>query len=80
MPIHDRVPVTLEPADWPVWLGEEPGAPAALLHPAADGLLEMWPIGRAVNSPRNNWPELLEPVGLGPATLPDLHSGLPDEC
>jgi putative SOS response-associated peptidase YedK len=63
-PLHDRMPAILEPTDWPVWLGEEPGDQAVLLHPAPDGLLEMWPIGRAVNSPRNNGPELLEQVGL----------------
>jgi putative SOS response-associated peptidase YedK len=63
-PLHDRMPVILEPTDWPVWLGEEPGDQAVLLYPAPDGLLEMWPIGRAVNSPRNNGPELLEQVGL----------------
>jgi putative SOS response-associated peptidase YedK len=38
-PVHDRMPVILAPAAWPVWLGEVPGDPAALLEPAADGSL-----------------------------------------
>jgi putative SOS response-associated peptidase YedK len=54
------MPVILEPASWPAWLDEEQGNPAALLQPAADGLLEKWPIGRLVNSPQNNSAALLE--------------------
>jgi len=38
------------------------GDPAALLRPAADNVLRVWPMARAVNSPRNNGPELLAPV------------------
>ena len=60
VPIHDRMPVVLEPADWPVWLGEADGDPAALLRPAADGLLRAWPISTRVNTPRNNTPDLLD--------------------
>ena len=61
-PIHDRMPVILEPADWPTWLGEVAGDPVALLRPAPDGILRTWPVSRAVNQPRNNAPELLCPV------------------
>ena len=60
--IHDRMPVILEPADWPVWLGEIEGDPATLLRPAPDGTLRIWPVSRAVNQPRNNRPELLNPI------------------
>jgi hypothetical protein len=35
-PIHDRMPLMLEPEDWPVWLGEQDGDPDALLRPAGD--------------------------------------------
>jgi putative SOS response-associated peptidase YedK len=45
--IHDRMPVVLESADWPVWLGEEDGDPAWLLRPAADGVLRACPSARA---------------------------------
>ena len=58
--LHDRMPVILEQQDWPVWLDEAEGEYAALLRPAADGLLRVWPVDRRVGSPRNNGPELLE--------------------
>jgi putative SOS response-associated peptidase YedK len=57
--VHDRMPVILEPEDWPVWLGEAEGDPATLLYPAADHAVRTWPVSRAVNTPRNNGPELL---------------------
>ena len=60
--LHDRMPVILEPADWPVWLGEIEGDPESLLHPPPAGTLDVWPVGWRVNSPRNNGPELLEAV------------------
>jgi putative SOS response-associated peptidase YedK len=60
--LHDRMPVILEQQDWPAWLGEVEGDHAALLRPAADGLLRTWPVDRRVGSPRNNGPELLVPV------------------
>jgi putative SOS response-associated peptidase YedK len=59
-PVHDRMPVILDPADWPAWLGEGEGDPATLLRPAAERVLRAWPVGRAVNSPRINGPDLLE--------------------
>ena len=60
--IHERMPVVLEPADWPLWLGEVEGEPAALLRPTAEGILHIWPVSRAVNTPRNNGPELLTAI------------------
>ncbi len=63
----------LEPADWPAWLGEVEANPASLLHPAPDETLRSWPVDRRVGSPRNNGPELLEPIALpgqaGPETI-----------
>ena len=67
--LHARMPVILEPGDWPVWLGEEPGDYAALLRPAPAGTVRLWPVSRAVNNVRNNGPELLEPMAdPGPET------------
>lgn len=60
--VHDRMPVILQPADWPVWLGEAAGDPGALLRPAPDEFVETWPVSREVNTPRHNNPELLAPV------------------
>jgi putative SOS response-associated peptidase YedK len=44
-PIHDRMPLVLEEADWSLWLGEVPGDPATLLHQPADDVLVLRPIG-----------------------------------
>ena len=72
-PVHDRMPVVLEEADWPVWLGEREGDPSALLRPARDDVLCLWPISPAVNSSANNDPTLLKTAeqaapGLSPAS------------
>lgn len=61
--IHERMPVVVPRADWSTWL--DPAADRATLaevmaHTPAEGL-ESYPVGRAVNSARNNGPELLEP-------------------
>jgi putative SOS response-associated peptidase YedK len=61
--LHDRMPVILEPHDWPVWFREAPGDPASLLHPSSAGTLRFWPVDRRVNSPKNNEPELLVAIG-----------------
>jgi putative SOS response-associated peptidase YedK len=61
-PLHNRMPVVVDPADWPAWLGEVDSDPATLLGPPPDGTLRVWPVSRAVNSTRNNGPELLEPA------------------
>ncbi|MEJ0015623.1 MAG: SOS response-associated peptidase [Acetobacteraceae bacterium] len=64
--LHERMPVILEPADWPAWLGDEQGDPAALLHPSAAGTLRSWPVSRRVNTPRNNDADLLEAAAVDP--------------
>jgi putative SOS response-associated peptidase YedK len=61
-PLHERMPVVLEPADWPAWLGETPADPAALLRPAAEDVLHIWPVGRRVGNVRNNDAGLLAPL------------------
>ena len=60
--LHERTPVILEQSDWPLWVGEADGDPAALLHAPPDGTLRFWAVGRAVNAARNNGPELIEPL------------------
>ena len=59
------MPVILAPGDWAEWL--ESDDPAPMLRPAPDDLLRFWPVSRAVNSPRNNGPELLDERPQGPA-------------
>ena len=58
--VHSRMPVIVEEADWPVWLGETEGDPASLLRPAGEDVLRLWTVSRAVNSVRNDGPELLD--------------------
>ena len=63
-PIHDRMPVILEPADYDTWLN--PGTPVpilqALLRPFA-GRLQARPVSTYVNAPRTEGPACVEPVG-----------------
>lgn len=67
-PLHERMPVILEAPDWPAWLGEHEhehggeGDAAALLRPAGDDVLRLWPVSRAVNSVRNNGAALLDRI------------------
>jgi putative SOS response-associated peptidase YedK len=60
-PIHARMPVVLEAADWPAWLGEFDDDPTHLLRPS-EAELRVWRVGTAVNSVRNDQASLLEPV------------------
>lgn len=62
VPLHDRMPLVLEPRDWPAWLGEVDADPTALLGTPRDGTQRAWPVSRSVNSPKNNGPELLEAI------------------
>ena len=63
-PIHDRMPVIIEEADWPAWLGETEADATELLRPAAAGVLRIWPVSTRVNRPANNDEQVLEPVEL----------------
>ena len=49
--LHDRMPVILDKADWPKWLGEEPAADdelLAMLRPSPDQMLRVWPVDKKV--------------------------------
>ena len=61
--IQDRMPVILEKANWPVWLGEVEGDVAALLRAAPEGVLLVWPIDKQVGNVKNDGPELLKRQG-----------------
>jgi putative SOS response-associated peptidase YedK len=66
-PVHHRMPVVLPRSTWDEWLRPWPLAPARLdelLVPASDDLLDVHPVGSAVNSARNDGPQLLVPVSL----------------
>jgi putative SOS response-associated peptidase YedK len=65
--LHERMPVILEPADWPGWLGEAEVDPVSLLRPAQEGVLRIWPVDKRVGNVRNDGPELLSEVGAQPS-------------
>jgi putative SOS response-associated peptidase YedK len=63
--IHDRMPVIIGRGDYATWLDPETKDAErlqALLQPADPDDLTLHPVSRLVNSPRNDGPELLEPV------------------
>jgi putative SOS response-associated peptidase YedK len=60
-PLHERMPVVLEPSDWPLWLSETDGNPSEPLRPSR-AAFRTWRVGTAVNSVRNDTPRLLEPL------------------
>ncbi len=60
-PLHERMPVVLEPPDWPLWLGETAGDIAALLRPSA-AAFRVWPVSTQVNNVRNDGAHLLDPA------------------
>ncbi|MFF5212479.1 SOS response-associated peptidase [Streptosporangium sp. NPDC000396] len=60
--VHDRMPMLIERDRWSEWL--DPGVPDAreFLIPAGSTGLKVYPVSTAVNSVRNNGPELVEPI------------------
>ena len=64
-PLHERMPVILDPEDWPSWLGESATGPAelkALLRPCPPERLTLWPVSPRVGNVRNNDPALFAPI------------------
>ena len=60
-PIHDRMPVILEPANYATWLDSRNEHPDALLKQLPSQQLQSWPVSNLVGNPRNNSPELTQP-------------------
>jgi putative SOS response-associated peptidase YedK len=60
--LHHRMPVILDEVD--AWLTADTPFEhvMALLMPAADAAVRLWPVSTAVNSVRNDGPRLLEPL------------------
>lgn len=64
-PIHDRMPVILDPADYDLWLDpkvQDVERLQALMAPAPVEGWEAVPVSRAVNNPANDSPACLAPV------------------
>jgi putative SOS response-associated peptidase YedK len=67
-PLHDRMPVFVSPDAFDLWLDSanvEADVAAALIKPAADGLLEAYEVSTAVNRVANDSEALIAPL---PAT------------
>lgn len=63
--IHDRMPVILDEENENAWLNPEnkdSDALKSLLQPSSSELLGAHEVSKLVNSPKNNRPEVLEPV------------------
>lgn len=73
--IHDRMPMIVEPDRWDAWLDPEltdTEQVRGLLVPAMAGTMDAYPVSKAVNSVKNNGPELIEPMISGDS--PGNHS------
>ena len=69
-PIHNRMPVILEPESYDQWLDQSEQRPdvlAPLLRPFSDGRMQAAPVGTYVNNPAHEGPQCIEPE-------PDLFS------
>lgn len=63
--LHSREPVVIAPESFRLWLEadeRDASAIAGLLAPAPAGFWSAYPVSTAVNSPRNDGPELIEPL------------------
>lgn len=61
--IHDRTPLLVPTDAWATWLDPsvlDPGQ--ELLQPGVAGVLDAWPVGKAVGNVRNNTAALVAPV------------------
>jgi putative SOS response-associated peptidase YedK len=63
-PVHNRMPVILEPKDYGRWLdhGDPARPPVDLLRPYPAERMQAWPVSERVGNVRNNSPELLKPA------------------
>ncbi len=64
-PLHDRMPVILDPADYATWLDPAVSDAARLvplLRPYPADRMTSWPVATRVNRPDNDDPSCVEPV------------------
>lgn len=80
--VHDRMPVMLDAGSRARWLDpdqQDESVLQTLLEPFPADAMERFPVSRAVNSPRNDGPECLEPPeeeSTKPPSLGPLFDGL----
>lgn len=66
-PIHNRMPVILDPKDYDLWLDPEVKKPELLqplLHPYSTEEMTAYPVSKAVNKPSNDTAECIESIKL----------------
>lgn len=64
--VHDRMPAIIAPEHFDAWLDCRSGSSlgvADMLVPAPEDYLDIIEVNRALNNPRNEGPEVQEPVG-----------------
>lgn len=62
---HDRMPVILEKEEEDIWLSpdiDEASQLRPLLNPFPDDKLEEWEVGAKARNPKNDYPEVIEPI------------------
>jgi putative SOS response-associated peptidase YedK len=71
-PIHDRMPVILDNKSYAKWLEQPPNKEeidkdllSSLLVPCPDSLIEFYAIAAAINSPKNDYPDLIKKIEVG---------------
>jgi putative SOS response-associated peptidase YedK len=62
--VHDRQPVILPVDAWELWLGGTAADAAEILTSTPEATLEYYPVSKAVGTPKNKGPELVEPISL----------------
>lgn len=64
-PVHDRMPVILDSADYKIWLNpgnQDVDVLTGLLTPYSSAKMESYPVSLQVNSPKNENPECIIPL------------------
>lgn len=64
-PIHDRMPVILQPQDYDVWLDPQVQTPEVLqqlLQPYPSEAMTAYPVSTVVNSSKHNSPDCIKPL------------------
>jgi putative SOS response-associated peptidase YedK len=64
-PIHNRMPVIIDPADYSMWLdpGEDPLVALHLMRPYPSEEMQAYTVSTSVNNPRNESAINIEPIG-----------------
>ena len=61
-PLHDRMPVILEPENWKKWLEADSVNRSKMLVPADNGILDIYPVATLVNNARYQGSNCIERV------------------